>query len=80
MSEGERATWNYRVMRHKHKGEVGYAIHEVFYKEDGYVAGWSADAVDPYGDTVVELAEVLQMMMRATTEPVLDLKTGKEVE
>ena len=60
--------WNYRVMRNG--DEV--AIHEVFYRDDGSVRGWTATPVWPRAGTVEELRDELARYARALDEPVLD--------
>ena len=66
-------TWNHRVVQKN--DEVGfvkqyYEIHEVHYKNDDIVA-MTDSAVIPYGETVEELAESLNMMLTACKHPVL---------
>jgi hypothetical protein len=66
-------SWNHRVMRqHFDSGEVHYGIREVFYDEDGTVKGWTAEPVDPHGESVDGLRECLQRMLAALDKPVLD--------
>ena len=68
-------------------GEVWYAIHSVTYDDDGNIIGWTkvqehdlgVSVCDPRGDTPEELKSDLELMMLATTKPILDYETGKEV-
>jgi hypothetical protein len=46
-------TWNYRVFRGQ-KGE--FVIREVFYDEVGAIIGCTADPVEPFGESLEELA------------------------
>ena len=61
-------TWNYRVFR-EDDGE--YIIREVFYAEDGAILGCTANAVEPYGRTLDELAQMLVDFQSALALPVL---------
>lgn len=61
-------TWNYRVFR-EDDGE--YVIREVFYSEDGAMLGCTANAVEPYGRTLEELAQTLADFQSALALPVL---------
>jgi hypothetical protein len=64
-------TWSYRVFR-EDDGE--YIIREVFYAEDGAILGCTADAVEPYGRTLEELAHMLEDFQAALALPVLTLE------
>jgi len=75
--------WNNRVVRRTwRKGEVGeevgYAIHEAYYGLDDGVS-ITIDPIAPYGETLEELRETLQCMLRALDNPVLDYDTRKEI-
>ena len=48
-----------------------YAIHEVFYYEDGRVKGWTEDPVVPYGPSVEDLRFELAKYLEALNRPVL---------
>jgi hypothetical protein len=79
------AGWNYRVMRHEQRiadnDEVFYAIHEVYYKDNDEVKGWTANATgSPCGETMQEMIRDLAWIMTALAKPVLDAATGKEIE
>lgn len=63
--------WNYRVIRQVEGEEIVWGIHEVYYAEDGSIEGWTANAIDPHGNTLEELAADLTMMRRALGEQVL---------
>lgn len=71
-------TWNHRVIKYKTRNlfgdpDVGYAIHEVFYNNDGEIRGMTSDAVKPWGDTKEELREELLRMLAALDKPDIDL-------
>jgi hypothetical protein len=76
----EEMTWQYRVMRREFplrakRKEVVYGIHEVYTSPKG----WTADPVEPHGETLEELKKDFEMMGEAFKLPVLDYKTGKKV-
>lgn len=66
--------WNHRVMRQHFDGtdEVTYGIREVFYNDDGSIDGWTAEPIDPHGETVEELRADLERMLACLDRPVLD--------
>jgi len=71
-------TWNHRVIKYETRNlfgdpDVGYAIHEVFYNNDGEIRGMTSDAVKPWGDTKEELREELLRMLAALDKPDIDL-------
>ena len=49
----------------------GYAIREVFYAEDGAILGCTANAVEPIGTTLDELARDIDDFKAALSLPVL---------
>ena len=59
--------WNYRVMLK----DGQYAVHEVFYEDDGRISGYTEDPVFP-AESPEELAEEFERFRRALGEPVLD--------
>jgi hypothetical protein len=61
-------TWNYRVFR---EDDGDYVIREVFYSEDGAILGCTANAVEPYGSTLEELAQTLADFQSALALPIL---------
>lgn len=86
--------WNHRVVRRTHppvlkKGKViasayvEYAIHEAYYPSDEEPTGKpdsiTEEAVEPSGETLKELKNDLERMLRATKKPVLDYETRDEV-
>ena len=64
-------TWNYRVFQ-EDDGE--YVIREVFYTEDGAIISCTANAVEPFGSTLEELAHSIDDFKAALALPVLTLK------
>ena len=65
--------WNHRAMRTVHdNGEVAYSIREVFYDDDGTIEGWTAEPMDPHGETLDELRADLVRMLACLGKPVMD--------
>ena len=62
-------SFNYRVVR---QGEE-FAVHEVFYHEDGTVAGWT-DPLSVTAPTVDDLRFELEKYLRALELPVLQVE------
>ena len=52
--------WNHRVMKHKDGGDDFFQIHEVYYKEDGEVDGYTLKGASAGGNTLDELRGELQ--------------------
>lgn len=68
--------WNYRVIRkhHTETDSVTYHVHEVYYRDDGYIEGWTQEAVAPMGETAAELREDIRYFLRAFRSPILEEK------
>ena len=52
--------------------EYWYGIHEVYYDEVGEVDGWTADEIQPFGETPEELKQCFELMSLAFDKEVLD--------
>ena len=59
--------WNYRVVEH----DSEFAVHEVFYRDDGSIAGMTETPVHPRAESLEVLIEEFGRYQRALTEPVL---------
>lgn len=68
------SSWNYRVIRKPtpDTDSVVYQIHEVYYKEDETIEGWTAEPVKPQGESVEELREDIRYFLHAFRRPVLE--------
>ena len=68
--------WNHRVIKVIDKAmgvdEEWYAIHEVYYNEDGMLAGYAERPATVGGESVEELRTVLEQMLRALDETIID--------
>ena len=62
--------WNYRVFREE---DGDYIIREVFYGEDGSLLGCTENAVEPWGQSLEELAKNIEWFKEALALPVLTL-------
>jgi hypothetical protein len=63
-------TWNYRVFREANGDHI---IREVFYAEDSSVVGCTENAVEPFGESLDELAKDIEWFKEALELPVLTL-------
>jgi hypothetical protein len=61
------SSWNYRVVQRDDE----FAIHEVFYADDGAVEGMTSDPVFPRGDTLDDLREEIEHYRAAFDKPTL---------
>lgn len=62
--------WNYRVFL---EDNGDYIIREVFYGDNGEIAGCTENAVEPWGKSLEELAKNIEWFKEALTLPVLTL-------
>ncbi len=71
--------WNYRVIRmhHKETDTYTYQVHEVYYRKNGKIKGWSESTVSPMGESLNELRSDIQYFSKAFQKPVLREKTKK---
>ena len=60
-------SWNYRLI--ERDGLI--SIHEVYYNESGEPRAWTENPVAPFGETVEDVRECLNMMIQALGKPVL---------
>ena len=66
-------TWNYRVYKHTSETDhMYYAIHEVYYTDDGIMNGRTENAVWPAGQNVEELRSDIMRMLKALDQPVME--------
>jgi hypothetical protein len=66
-------TWNYRVFKNTSETDhVYYAVHEVYYSDDGTMNGRTESAVWPTGQTVEELRSDIMRMLKALEQPVME--------
>ena len=65
-------TWNHRVVRKHYEAETMLGIHEVFYDAEGAPDMVAVNPVEVCGETLEELAETLNWMLKALGEPILE--------
>lgn len=68
--------WNHRVIRKEQTDVAGqtwvsFGIHEVYYNDKNEPVACTENAVDPHGETLEELQEVMQWFAQALEKPVL---------
>ena len=70
--------WNHRVVKHERENadgsvEVTYHIHEAYYAEYGVKAdSITHEPIAPMGETLLELREELERMVRAVSLAICD--------
>jgi len=65
-------SWNYRVFRKTCAGHAFYEIHEVYYRLDGTIKGWTENPINPSGETPEELKQDIFMHLEALQKPIID--------
>lgn len=73
-------SWNYRVCKETYsKGtqdeEVGFTIREVYYNKNGEIYAMSENSANIYGESLLELGEVMKKMIVSLNKEVIDLDT-----
>lgn len=72
-------SWNYRLIRSTYGEEIGYAVHEVYYDEDGQPTSMSQDPVPLYGDDPLDAMRTYILMGDAFKNPPLQMVEEKLV-
>jgi hypothetical protein len=74
-------SWNYQILHHVNTGfEPYYALHEVFYDDNGEPRSWTQDPIGVAGEDENEIIKTLELMLKdATTRSVLTIRDGKIV-
>ena len=62
-------SWNHRVIK---TGDDSFAMHEVYYDDDGKPEYWTTLPVPPAAESLSALGEVLGWMKDALDAPVLE--------
>ena len=65
-------SWNYRILEQEFNGEITFAIHEVYYSDNGKPRACSEHPTYPMGKTMEELKNDLAMYGEAMKKDVLD--------
>ena len=61
-------SWNYRIVQHLTRGEPAYALHEVYYGEDGIENGHTQAPIEFVGDSPEEVIRSLEMALKDAKE------------
>lgn len=65
-------SWNYRIIKTQSAAYLdNFAVHEVYYDDDGLPEMRTEDSVGPSGETMEELRADIRMMMQAFLKPIL---------
>lgn len=69
--------WNHRVIKHVYDTPDGdqavwYNIHEVYYNEDGTIWAHTENPTAGHGETIEELRESLERMLKCLEFPILE--------
>lgn len=56
-----------------HGDDAVFEIREVYYDDDDNVVGMTADAIGPYGESILELQDDLNKLADAFNRPVIDI-------
>lgn len=77
-------SWNHRIIRHieprTHMDDsIYYAIHEVYYDEDGKVNGWTEEPIRIMEESLEDLKVTLQRLTESFDNPVIDYDTGQDI-
>jgi len=65
-------SWNYRIIRRNFKEHTSYQVHEVFYRQDGTIEGWTENPIIPEGETPEELKQDFSRQLLAFESPILN--------
>lgn len=76
--------WNHRIIRHVESrthmdDSIYYAIHEVYYDENGKVNGWTEEPIRIMEESLEDLKVTLQRLLESFDNPVLDNETGETI-
>jgi hypothetical protein len=63
--------WNHRVMKHKDGEDDFFTIHEVYYNKEGKVDGYTKKGTSAGGNSLQELREDLERMLKSLDKEVL---------
>ena len=70
--------WNNRIVKHEKDDTVWYAVHEVFYNDNGGINGYTEDPITILGETVEDVKSQLEMITKDIEKhEVIDASTVK---
>jgi len=65
-------SWNHRVMKHKDGDDDFFTIHEVYYDKKGKINGYTSNGTSVCGNSLQELREGLERMLKSLDKEILD--------
>ena len=71
------SSWNHRVMKRKDGDEDWFAIHEVHYKDNMDVEGYTKEATSVEGASIEELKWTLEQMIKSLDKEILEYELFK---
>ena len=66
------STWNHRVMKRKDGDEDWFTIHEVYYKDNMDIEGYTKETISVGGNSIEDLRWTLEQMIKSLDKPILD--------
>lgn len=71
--------WNHRVVKETSKNGIDYySIREVYYDANGVPNGYTEEMMYPYGETVSELEQEVDLFKDAFSKPILVINIEDE--
>lgn len=67
-------SWNHRILARKHKGEVYYQIHEVYYDDNGKPNSYTANPITISSDDIEGIKWQLEHISKCLDKPILSLE------
>lgn len=76
-------SWNYRLVKMEYPNSTVFSteqvleVKEIYYDKEGNISGYG-DAPIPYGESIDEVRECLDLMYQALNEPILNYSDIKK--
>jgi hypothetical protein len=80
MKDKGKKYWEPRVMRHSKGSSEEYAIHEVYFDEDGNVDGYTMDTLSPVAPSIEALRAALLSLLQQGEEEIVSGELGYTYE
>lgn len=65
-------TWDYRIIKHKKGKSVYFAVHEVFYDENGSITNWTTEPINLTGENRTDIIKILEQIATDIRQRVLE--------
>jgi len=73
--------WYYRIIKHKTSNQNHFALHEVFYDDDGNIISWTEQPIDIIGESKADIKRALkQMLLDIETEVITESELLKNLK